>query len=145
MGFFSGFKEAAKRQLNLLELRYLGGHPDYPSQGKAVFERKDEKLLIFNTFDPDAKPIISIPLADIENVTIEKGNKRSLGKAAAGAIVGGVLTGGIGAIAGAAIGGRSKDNSIIVLTIRYGKASIDLLFSGDDVAKKYARFVSLLR
>src|SRR5690625_6657978 len=36
---------------------------------------------------------------------------RSAGKAAAGAIVGGVLTGGVGAIAGAAIGGRKKDDS----------------------------------
>lgn len=37
---------------------------------------------------------------------------RSAGKAAAGAIIGGVLTGGIGAIAGAAIGGRKKDDSV---------------------------------
>lgn len=36
---------------------------------------------------------------------------RSAGKAAAGAIVGGVLTGGIGTIAGAALGGKKKDNS----------------------------------
>ena len=43
--------------------------------------------------------------------------KRSAGGAAAGAIIGGLLTGGLGAIAGAAIGGRRKDNSIAVLTI----------------------------
>src|SRR5690625_1297914 len=36
---------------------------------------------------------------------------RSAGKAAAGAIIGGALTGGVGAIAGAAIGGRKKDDS----------------------------------
>lgn len=36
---------------------------------------------------------------------------RSAGKAAAGAIVGGILTGGVGAVAGAAIGGRKKDES----------------------------------
>lgn len=41
----------------------------------------------------------------------EQAHSRSAGKAAAGAIVGGVLTGGIGAIAGAAIGGRKKDDS----------------------------------
>ena len=41
----------------------------------------------------------------------EEKHTRSAGKAAAGAIVGGVLTGGIGAIAGAAIGGRKKDDS----------------------------------
>lgn len=37
---------------------------------------------------------------------------RSAGKAAAGAIVGGVLTGGVGAIVGAAVGGRKKDDSV---------------------------------
>lgn len=42
-------------------------------------------------------------------------HKRSGGKAAAGAIVGGVLTGGVGAIAGAAIGGRRKDDSTAML------------------------------
>lgn len=41
--------------------------------------------------------------------------KRSAGKAAAGAIVGGVLTGGIGAVAGAAVGGRRKDDSVFWL------------------------------
>lgn len=41
----------------------------------------------------------------------EERHKRSAGKAATGAIIGGVLTGGIGAIAGAAIGGRKKDDS----------------------------------
>lgn len=45
----------------------------------------------------------------------EEKHTRSAGKAAAGAIVGGVLTGGIGAIAGAAIGGRKKDDSVFFL------------------------------
>lgn len=44
-----------------------------------------------------------------------KTHERSAGKAAAGAIVGGVLTGGVGAIAGAAIGGRKKDTSTAML------------------------------
>lgn len=42
-------------------------------------------------------------------------HKRSGGKAAAGAIIGGALTGGVGAIAGAAIGGRRKDDSTAML------------------------------
>ncbi len=41
----------------------------------------------------------------------EEAHTRSAGKAAAGAIAGGLLTGGVGAIAGAAIGGRKKDKS----------------------------------
>lgn len=48
---------------------------------------------------------------------IEEKHSRSAGKAAAGAIVGGVLTGGVGAIAGAAIGGRKKDDSVFFLDL----------------------------
>lgn len=41
----------------------------------------------------------------------EEKHTRSAGKAAAGAIIGGALTGGVGAVAGAAIGGRKRDAS----------------------------------
>lgn len=41
----------------------------------------------------------------------EEKHTRSAGKAAAGALIGGALTGGAGAIVGAAIGGRKKDDS----------------------------------
>lgn len=46
-----------------------------------------------------------------KRISWERNESRSAGKAAAGAIVAGALTGGLGAIAGAAIGGRKKDNS----------------------------------
>lgn len=46
-----------------------------------------------------------------DNISWERNETRSAGKAAAGAIVAGALTGGLGAIAGAAIGGRKKDQS----------------------------------
>ena len=42
----------------------------------------------------------------------EQAHTRSGGKAAAGAIIGGALTGGVGAVIGAAIGGRKKDDSL---------------------------------
>lgn len=47
----------------------------------------------------------------------EEKHSRSAGKAAAGSIVGGVLTGGVGAIAGAAIGGRKKDDSVYFMDL----------------------------
>lgn len=46
-------------------------------------------------------------------------SERSAGKAALGAITGGLLTGGVGAIAGAAIGGRKKDVSTAVLILEH--------------------------
>ncbi len=48
---------------------------------------------------------------------IEEKHTRSAGKAAAGAIVGGALTGGLGAIAGAAIGGKKKDASTFFIDL----------------------------
>ncbi|XJZ25930.1 hypothetical protein ACF5W4_11010 [Bacillota bacterium Lsc_1132] len=57
----------------------------------------------------------------IDNVFWEEQRSRNLGKAAAGAIAGGLLTGGIGLLAGAAIGGRSRDNSRAVLVTNTGE------------------------
>lgn len=87
---------------------------------------------------------VTIPLSDIRGLTMGKETRRSAGKAAAGAIIGGVLTGGIGAIAGAAIGGRSRDASTITLTVAYGEIEVDLLFGGDNVANQYGSFAALL-
>lgn len=57
----------------------------------------------------------------VESVDWQQAGSRSAGKAAAGAILGGVLTGGIGAVAGAAIGGRKKDASTAVITFQDGQ------------------------
>ncbi|TEB05195.1 hypothetical protein Psch_02236 [Pelotomaculum schinkii] len=56
----------------------------------------------------------------VTSVDWEENATRSAGKAAAGAVVGGLLTGGIGLVAGAAIGGRKRDNSTAVLTLLDG-------------------------
>ena len=60
--------------------------------------------------------IAEVPFAgkkklNLKGIEWEESHARSVGKAAAGAIVGGALTGGIGAVAGAAIGGKRKDTS----------------------------------
>lgn len=55
--------------------------------------------------------------AVVQAIAWEPREERDIVSAAVGAIAGGVLTGGIGAVAGAAIGGRKKDNSIAVLTV----------------------------
>lgn len=60
--------------------------------------------------------------SDIASVTeIEAEQFRSLGKAAAGAIIGGVLTGGIGLIAGAAIGGRKRKEASYLIRFKDGE------------------------
>lgn len=72
----------------------------------------------------------------VKNVEWEEAHIRSVGKAAAGAIVGGVLTGGIGLLAGAALGGRRKEDStaILVLQDSAGKESkIHIKLKGADL------------
>jgi hypothetical protein len=61
-------------------------------------------------------------LIKVDRIEWAEQRSRSLGKAAAGAIMGGLLTGGIGLLAGAAIGGRSKDASTAVLLTDKGEA-----------------------
>lgn len=52
----------------------------------------------------------------VKSIDWDEDGKRSVGKAAVGAIVGGVL-GPAGMIAGAAVGGRRKDNSVLIMTV----------------------------
>lgn len=67
--------------------------------------------------------------------------KRSGGKAATGAIVGGLLTGGVGAIAGAAIGGSRKDDSIA--TIDFMEYDTNRVFSVQvKPAKNHMKVIS---
>lgn len=68
---------------------------------------------------------------------------RSGGKAIAGAIVGGILTGGIGTLAGAAIGGKRRDNSKAVIHLMKDDRNIQLIVECDDKkAEKLGKLVS---
>lgn len=64
---------------------------------------------------------------------------RSVGKAAAGAIIGGVLTGGVGAIVGGAMGGKKKDKSTLTLVVQNNSGqTYQLSFRCDE--KQYNKF-----
>lgn len=137
MGFWDDFK----KQLSGVQLKYAGGHPEAALQGNVTVARDGDCLRFFGGI---MRPP-NIPVSSIKRVELDKASKRSAGKAAAGAIIGGVLTGGIGLLAGAAVGGRKKDDSIIVMTIDYNGMDVDMIFTGDNVAMKYSRFMSLLK
>lgn len=143
MGFLSDFGAGLKRQISTIPLTYLGGHPDLQG-GLSIGAGKNESSVVFYA-GPTFKSVLEIPKKDVVNVTLDKMSHRSLGKAAAGALIGGVLTGGIGAVAGAVIGGRRKDDSVIVMTIKYGSSDVEILLGGDGIGKKYSQFVALLR
>ena len=58
---------------------------------------------------------------DIEHIeAIEEDQYRSLGTAAAGAVIGGILTGGLGLLAGAAFGGRRKNTVTVFVKFNDG-------------------------
>jgi len=139
MGLFS----AMKRQLTSVQVQYLGGHPDSAKTGLVGLESNGDAVLL--CAGAKWEPFLTIPKVDIVSLTLEQSDTRSLGKAAAGAIVGGVLTGGIGAVAGAAIGGRKKDNSVIVMKVKYGVSVVDLVFSSGNTKQSYNLVANLLK
>lgn len=139
MGFFKNLVGDLKKQASGVMLKYLGGHPELDQQLSVTVIREGDHI----TFLGLNKPMV--PVESIKKVELQKASKRSLGKAAAGAVVGGVLTGGIGAVAGAAIGGRKKDDSLLVVTVDYNGMEIEMVFAGDNVAGKYSQFMGLLK
>jgi len=92
----------------------------------------------------DAASVV-IYASEIVNISLDEKSKRSLGKTAAGAIIGGVLTGGIGLVAGGLFGARSKNTSMIYLTIApNGKEVNIILKAGKQADGLYAEIAALL-
>lgn len=119
-----------------VRLKYLGGHPDLVGPRDVNIERQGDNLEI--------GPLM-IPKSRILGLNMDRAHARSGGKAAAGAVVGGLLTGGIGALAGAAIGGRKRDDSTIILTVQdYSGAMISLLFTGPHAQAAYGQLAAML-
>lgn len=121
-----GLWDAIKKSAQNVEIKYLGGHPEI-SGPMIVGLRKEGDDICFCF---GAKVHYRIPASEVTSITMDRASKRSAGKAAAGAILGGLLTGGIGLIAGAAIGGRKQDDSIIVLEMNYNGIEVELYFTG---------------
>ncbi|MDR7001539.1 hypothetical protein [Neobacillus niacini] len=108
MGFF---KDAFKQRI---ELDILSGGNDLNLTGKqipggirkAVMIAEDQRGIVTINI-----PFLSKDQWKLDGIEWEEGATRSAGKAAGGAIVGTVVAGPLGTIAGAAIGGRKRDNS----------------------------------
>jgi hypothetical protein len=79
------------------KIEYKGGHPDMtrPCNVDVVVDDFFKEVRITESgFSGTARAIIKS--ADIIRISFDERSKRSVGKTAAGAIIGGVLTGGIG-------------------------------------------------
>ena len=110
-----GLKDLFKEKINLSII--AGGH---------VLPTKDLPVAVQSAVLSVGKQRgqveISVPFAGKKDWTLksiewEESHARSVGKAAAGAIIGGALTGGVGAVVGGAIGAKRKDTSKAFITI----------------------------
>lgn len=135
MGFFKDMwemqKESSKFTFNSVQFEYLGGHPKLWGKKVYILKGTEDNQILVN--------MAKIPMTLISYQWGEQGT-RSVGKAAAGAIVGGILTGGIGAIAGAAIGAKKKDNSTLTLNVEDEGKTYQILLRCDE--DKYREFTN---
>jgi hypothetical protein len=109
MGFKDLFKGAMKKRITL---DILAGGNDLTAKVLPV----PIKNAILIQGDQRGQVIVEVPFASktpfvLTGIEWEESATRSGGKAAIGAIAGTVIAGPLGTIAGAAIGGRKKDNS----------------------------------
>lgn len=114
-----------------LKMEYLGGHPKVKAGEVKITQGLETNSIKINGH-----------LINVTKIVWDEKGQRSLGKAAVGAIVGGILTGGLGTIAGAAFGGRKKDNSLAVVTFMEGPVEHTMYFRCDQ--KEYAKLSALL-
>lgn len=108
MGFW---KNALKRRINL---DILSGGNDLNLTGKNMPTGIRNAVMIAN--EERGKVEIQIPFLSkdiwlLDGIEWEESATRSAGKAAGGAIIGSMVAGPLGTIAGAAVGGRKRDNS----------------------------------
>lgn len=116
------------------DVEYLGGYPRWTTPGTVKFRIEDSNIVLTRSGD---RFVISKDM--IVAISNEKSGQRSVGKTAAGAIVGGMLTGGLGLIVGGALGARKKDTSEVYVTYRYNGVELTLnLRPGKNADKVYA-------
>lgn len=109
-------------------IRLISGHPSiYPNAVVDLTVDTNGLELKYNSGFWESKKVL-ISYADITGLQTDEQKERSLGKAATGAIIGGLLTGGIGLLAGAAIGGRSKNKSCLYVGYNLNGMSCVLTF-----------------
>ncbi|MEK3756731.1 hypothetical protein MHB73_21060 [Bacillus sp. FSL K6-6483] len=124
-----------RRPFGSVKLQHLGGHPKL-RKGKVTIRAGKER----GTLQFGSKTVTVIGME-----WMEKG-KRSGGKAAAGALVGGLITApvtwGAGAIVGAAIGGRRKDDSVVAVAFTEDNINYTMYLKAE--ANEYQKLCKLL-
>lgn len=141
MGIKSFFKDAAKRRIALDIL--AGGNKLTDKQlGTPI------KSALMIEGDQRGEVVINVPFASkipfkLDGIEWEESARRSGGKAAVGAIVGS-LAGPVGTIAGAAIGGRRRDNSKAFIYLIDPETNEEIAVHIKCDEKKYSEINSLI-
>jgi len=114
---------------------YKGGHPRFtkPCTVAVKVDAVQKTVKLIGSAWSGAGDVI-ITADEIVNISFEEKGKRSVGKAAAGAIIGGVLTGGIGLLVGGALGARKKDTSNLFITIKHNERELDVILKAGKKA-----------
>ena len=124
-----------KRQMSSgLDVDYLGGYPKWPNPCKVNFSIDGSSIVL-----QKGSESFRIQKDEILAISNEKSGHRSVGKTAAGAIVGGALTGGIGLIVGGALCARKQNTSEVFVAYKYNGVELTLnLKPGKNTDKVYA-------
>jgi hypothetical protein len=121
-------------------VEYKGGHPALTRPCKVDMLIDDRfKEVIIREAGFLGSVSARFKASDIVEMSFDEKAKRSIGKTAAGAIIGGVLTGGIGLLVGGAIGASRKDISNLYLTVNVnGREREIVLKAGKQADDIYA-------
>jgi hypothetical protein len=118
-----------------LKIEYKGGHPLLPKPCNIdIYIYKHRRSIEIKEHGFFATIKFNVSMDDIIDISFEEKSNRSVGKAAAGAIIGGVLTGGIGLLAGAALGARKKNSSMLYLTVEYKEKNFVMILQAGKQA-----------
>lgn len=116
-------------------IEYIGGHPflTRPRKVNVIVDPIAHEVML-----KEAKFVaplsVTIKRDDIIDITYDEKSKRSIGKTAAGAVLGGVLTGGIGLIVGGAIGATRRDISNLYFTVNVAGRQHNIILKAGRMA-----------
>lgn len=116
-------------------IEYKGGHPylTNPRKVDVIIDPYNHEMTIKES--KFLAPLsVKIKQDDILGISFDEKSKRSIGRTAAGAVIGGVLTGGIGLLVGGALGAMRKDISNLYITVNVGGRQHEIILKAGKQA-----------